>query len=174
LISVYSITGACEAKLFGRKCVADTCIRNYDGSEDSLFLLTKSIACGYEVGWEFVEAVLTSKQTFSGFCKVINARYIRLSSPLKFMAANSFIRWWFAWASAMEIDFIEQCFSCGDNIRILAADGTKLGYTLKQASITPIETVTDTSTVHPTPTKRFDRTLITNRMCDNKPNERKQ
>ena len=54
------------------------------------------------------------------------------------MAVNTFIKWWFSWASAMEIDFVQGCFSCGNNIKYLAADGTKLGITLKQTNVQPI------------------------------------
>ena len=57
------------------------------------------------------------------------------------------IDWWFAWASAMDIDFIEQCFNCGNNINALAADGTKLGVTLKQWNIVPLECKKDNNVV---------------------------
>ena len=79
---LYSTVGGCEATVFLRKCVAGFCRRKYDGYEDSLFLSTHAVTCGYEVGREFVEAVLTSKQTFSGFCKITQARYDRYSSPI--------------------------------------------------------------------------------------------
>ena len=122
---------------------------------------SQDFACGYEVGWEFVESVLCSKQTFSGFRTVVQARYARFSSPVDFMAVNTFIKWWFCWASAMNIDFRERCFSCGNDIRLLTADGTKLGITLKQASVVPIET-SEEEQCHSTTLRRFDRTLITN------------
>ena len=159
--TVYSTVGACQVAVYARKCIAGNCTRQYDGCEDSLFRSTSSVACGYEVGWEFVESVLCSKQTFSGFRKVVQARYARFSSPVDFMAVNTFIKWWFCWASAMNIDFRERCFSCGNDIRLLAADGTKLGITLKQASVVPIET-SEEEQCHSTTLRRFDRTLITN------------
>jgi len=160
---VYSTHGAMEVNVMKRRCVNLACYRYYDGCEDSLFLLSKSIAVGYELGWEYVEGVLRNKMTFSGFTKGVQDRYSRFTSPCNFMAANTFIRWWFAWASAMRINFVEQCFSCGNDIKILACDGTKIGYTLKQANVRPIESPDDpTGLVHQTISRRFDRTLITN------------
>lgn len=97
------------------------------------------MCCGYAVGWEFVKSVMSSKQTFSGFTKVINSRYTIMSSSIPFMSKNTFIKWWFAWASAMEINFNYPCFGCGDNVKIVAGDGTKIGVTLKHANVTPIE-----------------------------------
>ena len=164
---LYSTVGGCEATVFLRKCVAGFCSREYDGYEDSLFLSTHAVACGYEVGWEFVEAVLTSKQTFSGFRRITQARYDRYSSPINFLAVNTLIDWWFAWASAMNIDFIEQCFNCGNKINALAADGTKLGITLKQSNIVPLECEKDHNVVA-TPKKRYDRTLINNANANNR------
>ena len=76
------------------------------------------------------------------------------------MSTNTFIKWWFSWASAMEIDFIQPCFSCGDNIKMLAADGTKIGITLKQASVEPIEERRNNNVVLPTSNLRYDRTFI--------------
>jgi len=78
------------------------------------------------------------------------------------MSKNTFIKWWFSWASAMELNFIQPCFGCGENIKILAADATKIGITLKQSNVVPIETRPDNSHPLKTLTRRFDRTLINN------------
>ena len=127
-----------------------------------MFRSTKAVSCGYELGWEFVEAVLASKQTFSGYRKIVQARYERLTSPCPFMSLNTFIKWWFSWAAAMNIDFIQPCFSCGNDVKVLAADGTKIGITLKQANVVPIETQEDHMIALPTNNRRFNRTLINN------------
>ena len=150
-------------EVYGRTCMAGNCFRKYDGVEDSLFRSSTVIACGYEIGWEFMESVMSSRQTFSGYRKVIQSRYERVSSPFPFMSLNSFIKWWFSWASAMDIDFRQGCYSCGKDINILAADGTKLGITMKQSSVIPMETVED-PTVIQTSNRRYDRTLVNNAM----------
>ena len=77
---IYSSVGAAEAKVFKLKCIAGSCIKAYDGAEDSIFRSSHMVACGSEVGWEFVELVLSSKQTFSGFVKIMQYKYERLSS----------------------------------------------------------------------------------------------
>lgn len=88
---LYNTIGGCEATVFLRKWVDGFCSREHDGYEDSLFLRTYAVPCGYEVGWEFVEAMLTIKQTFSGFCKITQVWYDRYSSPINFLAVNTLI-----------------------------------------------------------------------------------
>ena len=67
----------------------------------------------------------------------------------------------------MNIDFIEQCFNCGNNINALAADGTKLGITLKQSNIVPLECEKDNHVIA-TPKKRYDRILINKGNANNR------
>ena len=77
------------------------------------------------------------------------------------MSRNTFIKWWFSWASSMKINFREKCFGCGENIRCLAADGTKIGITLKQASVIPIEKTVGVPIK--TQTRRYLRTFVNDR-----------
>ena len=135
------------------------CTKEYDGAEDFIFCSTNSVSCSYEVGWNFVDLVMTSKQTFTGFVKVMNANYGRFLSEKPFMTKNTFIKWWFAWASAMGIDFRKSCFGCGENIKMLAGDGTKIGITLKQSTVIPIETKKKEAAIV-TPNKGLDRVFI--------------
>ena len=60
----------------------------------------------------------------------------------------------------MEIDFRQQCFGCGDNIKMLAGDGTKIGITLKQANVVPIEKKQEDIPPVSTASKGLDRVLI--------------
>jgi len=136
---VYSTMGAAKGRLYERACMGGSCFRDYDGSEDSLFRSSTTVACGYEIGWEFVDSVMTSKQTFSGFVKVVKNRYTDYQSPCEFMSRNTLIKWWFSWASAMDLDFVQKCPSCGSDPKYLAADATKIGITFKQINVTPIE-----------------------------------
>ena len=57
----------------------------------------------------------------------------------------------------MIISFIEQCFNCGNSIIVFAADGTKLGITLNQSNIVPLEYENDNNVVF-TSRKRYDGT----------------
>ena len=130
--------------MFKRTCSAGNCTKHYDGYEDSLFLLSSTTACSHELGWEYVDQVMISRQTFTGFCKTLNARYIRLNSLGRFLSPAVFIKWWFGWASNMRIDFREICEMCDGNIDYLACCGTKIGMEVGKAFITPIEQCIDT------------------------------
>ena len=66
----------------------------------------------------------------------------------------------------MNVDFIEQCFKCGNNINVPAADGTKLGITLKQPNI-PLLECDKYINIVATLKKRYDRTLINNANAKN-------
>ena len=134
------------------RCTAHFGIGEYDGYEDSLSLSNHTMTCGYQVCWEFVEAVFTSKQTFSGFCKITQVRYDSYSSSINGFAVNALINWWFAWIPAMSIDFIEQCFNCGNSINAFAVDGTK--YEKDKNVVSAFK-------------KRYSRTLINNARANN-------
>ena len=163
---LYTTVGGCAGTVFLYKCIAGFCSRKYDGYEDSLLLSTQAVTCESEVGWEFVKDALTRKQIFSDFHKIAQARYDRYLSPINFLTVNTLIDLWFAWASAMNISFIEQYFNCGNNINALAADSTKLGITLKKLNIVPLEHKRYNNVVA-TYKKRYDRTLINNANANN-------
>nr|XP_047139151.1 uncharacterized protein LOC124815053 [Hydra vulgaris] len=114
-INMYTDREVIECDVFLRKCLSNTCISYWDGCEDSVFCLSKSTCAGYELGWEFVDFVL-SKGTFSGFVNLYSNKYKRRStSYLPFMSTQTFIDWFFAWASHMHIDFREKCHMCPEN-----------------------------------------------------------
>ena len=78
--------------------------------------------------------------TFSGFVNCKNEHYKRVSpAGPQFMGINTFLSWWFAWASAMKIDFRQVCPGCNWACSTLACDGTKIGITFKEAFVKPIE-----------------------------------
>ena len=111
------------------------------------------------LGWEFVDNVMTSRQTFSGFVTVISNRYRRFSPNDKFMSLKTFIDFFFAWASRMKIEFREKCPGCEESPSYLACDGTKLGINFRNTFVSPVETTTyevDSSFVQK---KRHDRCL---------------
>ena len=127
-----------------------------------IFRSSNFICAGYEIGWEYVESVNSSKQTFSGFVSCMTGKYKRkFPATLGFMSAKSFISWWFSWASHMNIDFRENCNWCGPKCDALACDGTKVGLGFKNSFVVPIEHC-DSDDVIRTERRRFDRTLIRN------------
>ncbi|XP_057294962.1 uncharacterized protein LOC130623486 [Hydractinia symbiolongicarpus] len=152
--------GAVEAKVWKRKCLQGTCMRSWTGEDECIFRLSAHTCAGYEIGWMFVDAVNSGKQTFSGFTMCMNKTYKRLFPTGKsFMSSRTFIAWWFAWASHMKIDFRMSCSWCGGKCSSLACDGTKIGLNFKQAFVSPIERSNE-SEILETKLRRLDRCFI--------------
>ncbi|XP_047144680.2 uncharacterized protein LOC124818179 [Hydra vulgaris] len=160
--NLYTDRGVILVHVFFRRCVGMSCIRYWDGAEHCVFRISSSTCAGYEIGWDFVDSVQTSGQTFSGYVTNMSNRYKRMcNNALPFMSNSVFISWFFGWTSHMGIDFREQCTMCGDSNRILACDGTKLGIGFKQTFVKPIETP-EIEEVSKTTFRRFDRCFIPN------------
>ena len=98
---------------------------------------------------------MTSRQTFTGFCKILNTRYICSNSLERFLSPPVFIKWWFGWASNMRIDFREICEMC---------DGTKISMGIGKAFVTPIEQRINAPEIK-SPSKRYDRAFLTDNIC---------
>ena len=79
------------------------------------------------------------------------------------MSTQTFIDWFFAWASHMHIDFRQKCQMCPEDqiISVLACDATKIGISFKNSFVKPIETA-ELNEIVQTPTRRFDRSFIYN------------
>ena len=92
-----------------------------------IFRSSKVTCAGYEIGWDFVETMMSMKCNFAGYCNIMNGRYAKLDKKFKFMSPPVFRDWFFAWASHMQVDFRSQCPGCPDNPKVLACDATKVG-----------------------------------------------
>ncbi|XP_065683364.1 uncharacterized protein LOC136096133 [Hydra vulgaris] len=158
--SLYTGRGVILLQVFLLRCVNLSCVRFWDGAEHCVYRLSSTCA-GYDIGWDFVDSVQTSGQTFSGFVTNTSNRYKRMNNAVSFMSNSVFIDWFFGWASHMGIDFREQCTMCGNSNRILACDGTKLGIGFKQTFAKAIETPV-IEEVPETTFRRFDRCFIPN------------
>ena len=157
---MYTKSAAIPIKLYKIVCRTGACNVYWSGFHDSIFRLSTGICAGYEIGWEFVEAVSRTKSNFSAFCYLCNETYKRHDQNAKsFMSANTFRKWFFSWASHQEIDFRSQCTFCGDSPEILACDGTKVGIARKNLSIIPIETSTRDEFL-PTLSRRNNRCFL--------------
>ena len=53
-----------------RKCFSNCCIKEWDGCYDCIFRLSQTTCAGYEIGWEFVDAVSTGRQTIQWVCVI--------------------------------------------------------------------------------------------------------
>ncbi len=124
-----------------RKCLSHLCdIRiNYQGEEDSIFFLTRTLGCAEEVIWDFVNAVsnLRIHTSFSQFCRMKTRDYQSLSlKSAPFMSYKSFVPLFFCWVVCLRIDFrAEVDPSCGHNPSMLACDGTHIGVSVKTLNL---------------------------------------
>lgn len=109
------------------------CTRFYSGSRDGIFFWSKKTAIMEELGWDFIHQIELSTLSFSAFCKIQTMMYhshYRDSAP--FVSCSTFVRWWFAFAAAMKIDFrLEVDPYCKHSPKFLACDGTHVGVSKK-------------------------------------------
>ena len=106
---------------------------------------------------------MSGKMTFRGYVNYLSKKYQRSESEKPFMTIQTFIEWFFAWSSRMEIDFRQQCQGCSGPPKILACDGTKIGIGFKNMAVKPIETPDETSPMIKTPHRRLNRCFIPNK-----------
>jgi len=156
--TLYSSLHAIEIIVKQFHCRDCGAIESWDGVHDDIYRSSRATCAGYEIGWEYVESVLHSKETFSGFVAKMNEKYERASSRIPFMSVQTFIDWFFGWASSMQLDFRVGCKSCGDDPKVLACDGTKIGTCFKNVAIKPIET--PVSSFPEQRSRRLDRCVI--------------
>ena len=98
-----------------------------------MFFYTNTTYVGDEIGWDFINAVKTSKISFTGFCNQMTHVYkTTYSDAQAFMSVKTFIGCFFGWLSAFKIDFRKQIDPfCRHNPKILVCDGTHIGVSLR-------------------------------------------
>ena len=110
----------------------------YSGKED-YFLWSKEVAVAEELGWDFVNRILSSKMSFSSFSEDISRVY-QSSAPkssIAFLSKTAFISCFFAWCGRMNIDFRKEIDPwCGHTPPSLAGDGTHIGLPHSRLNIT--------------------------------------
>ena len=107
---------------------------------------------------------MSSRQTFTGFCKIFKTWYIHSNSLWRFLSPPGFIKRWFGWASNIKIDFREICEICDANIDYLACNRTKIEMGIGKAFITAIEQRINTPQIK-SPSKRYEMTFLNDNIC---------
>ena len=82
------------------------------------------------------------------------------------MSPNTFIKWFFGWLSAFQIDFQKQVDPwCRHNPKMLACDGTHIGVSVRNINLhnRGITAVDDPTKRVPGKHKRYDRVIILDR-----------
>ena len=112
-------------------------------------------------GWEFVDGVMNSKQTFRGFVSCYNNKYERFSlNGGKFMGLQTFFIFLFGWASRIRNDFCKGCFWCKGAPKIIACDGKKIGIGFKNTFVAPIENAEKRAPANVLSPRRLDRCFL--------------
>ena len=106
--SLYMHVGLAHLQYYGITCNNNTCQKSFFDILQGmgLFFYTKATCAGDEIGWDFINAVKTSKISLTGFCsQMIRIYQTTHSGSEPFMSHKTFISWFFGWLSAFKIDF---------------------------------------------------------------------
>ena len=165
--TLYTHTGAVHMKCYNMCCHRGICEKEFSEAvkEKCVFFLSTKTCAGDEIGWDFVNNVLKSKASFTGYCNKMTRRYQTtniLAGP--FMSPNIFIKWFFTWLAAFKIDFRKEVDPwCGHKPEMLACDGTHIGVSLRQMNLRNLVTIPDpTLPVLDTCHQRYNRVLLMN------------
>ena len=132
-----------KCNVLRRYCLRNQCSTDYTGEQDCLHFWTKETGICDEVGWDFFSHIMESHATFSAYCSLNTKEYQSIhhdSAP--FVSAPTFIKWFFSWAASLKIDFRKDVDKWCPNRKVVAADGTHLGPSVKQLKVQPINSNT--------------------------------
>ena len=76
------------------------------------------------------------------------------------MGLQTFVNWFFGWASRMINDFCKGCFWCKGAPKIIACDGTKIGIGFKNTFVAPIENAEKRAPANALSPRRLDRCFL--------------
>ena len=123
---------------------------------------SKVTRAGSEIGWDFVQDVVSKKTSFKAYCDDMTRKY-QTNNTLStgFMSINTFLKWFFGWISNMKIDFRKEIDPvCGYNPKVLACNGTHIGVSIKHLHLDKPVTQPDLDEVKKAKCQRVKRLLI--------------
>ena len=161
---IYTSNAPVKCDVYNRFCLSSTCSQPWDeGKNLCIHVLSNETAAGDEIGWEYINSVLSGSITFSSFCRKKSKDYkMRNKFSHNFMDPSTFIKWWFSWASSLKIDFRKPCPVCQFEPKQLACDGTKVGIGFRHANFTDISKPDNENLIEPTIHRRLDRCFLSN------------
>ena len=92
--TLYTCTGAVHVKCCNMHCDRRMCEIEVSeaAKENCMFFLTTKTCAGDEIGWDFVNNVLKSKASFTGYCNEMTHRFQTTNILAgSFMSLNTFI-----------------------------------------------------------------------------------
>ncbi|CAC5425017.1 unnamed protein product [Mytilus coruscus] len=170
VLTIYTKIAPVQCQVYSRSCINEEspCKKDWDeGDKECSHVVTRDTAAGDEIGWAFVNQVLSTKITFSAFCDLKTKDYKECNPNFRsFMDSSVFIKWWFSWASNMKIDFRKPCPICKFRPKQLACDGTKVGIGFRHASFDEISKPDNPDIILPTLHRRMARCFLFDRVGD--------
>ena len=166
--TLYTRNGPVDLKLYNVKCHAcqhETTFLD-EAATKGIFFYSNKTCAGDEIGWDFVSMVQKTKVSFTGFCLEMTRRYKMNSiNCANFMSPNTFVKWFFSWISAFQIDFRKHVNPwCQHTPKVLACDGTHIGVSARNLNLTsPATRVDDIDHTSITKHKRYDRVFVANK-----------
>lgn len=137
--TLYSRLGPISFTIYQIKCTNNECdlLPLKEAEKKGIFFLSTVTACGDEIAWDFTNAVLHSRISFTAFCNEMTRKYkTNNQTSGHFMSPNTFIAWYFAWVSALKIDFRKGVDPwCKYQPKVLACDGTHIGVSVRNQDL---------------------------------------
>ena len=133
--TLYTRMGPVRCSVFNLPCHNGTCELKFEevAEEQGICFSSKVTCVGDEIGWDFVQDVVTKRTSFKAYCEDMTRKY-QTNNPMSpsFMSINTFLKWFFGWMSNMKLDFRKEIDPvCGYHPKILACDGTHIGVSIK-------------------------------------------
>ena len=133
--TLYTRMGPVHCSLFNLTCHNRICELTFEevAEEEGMCFSTKVTCADDEIGWDFVQDVVTKRTSFKAYCDDMTRKYqtINPMSP-NFMSINTFLKSFFGCMSNMKLDFRKEIDPvCGYNPKILECDGTHIGVSIK-------------------------------------------
>ena len=106
--TLYTRMGPVECAYYNLECKAGRCTVHFteQAKKEAIFFSSHMTCCGDEIGWDFISLVKTSKISFRDFCNEMTRHY-KTNNCLatSFLSGSTFVKWFFSWLSAFQIDF---------------------------------------------------------------------
>ncbi len=139
VFSFFCFQGVLISKVFHVPCSSGQCTLQYSKREDGVFLLSTSTGVGEEVLWDFVSLVKSCRMSFTGFCQEMTRKYATTTSfSTPFMSCKTWVKLFFLWVAAFDLDFREEIDPwCKEDPSLLAYDGTHIRVSIKHMDLDP-------------------------------------
>ena len=162
--TLYTRIGPVCCAYFNLPCVNGNCqLEFHEVTEEQGICFSSKVTCaGDEIGWDFVQDVVSKRTSFKAYCDDMTRKY-QTNNPLStgFMSINTFLKWFFGWISNMKIDFRKEIDPvCGYNPKVLGCDGTHIGVSIKHLHLDKPVTQPDLDELKKAKHQRIKRLLI--------------